>query len=69
MRLPLLAAALLGLLSACSSMDSGGGSSFGSTFDTNNYVRSSDTNGTQRRPDVNRLYTQPSVPSIVNMGR
>ncbi|MEH3148169.1 MAG: hypothetical protein PGN34_23195 [Methylobacterium frigidaeris] len=68
MRLPLLAAALLGLLSACSSMDSGG-RSFSSTFDTDNYVRSSDTNGTQRRPDVNRLYTQPSVPSIVNMGR
>ncbi|MFE1601698.1 hypothetical protein [Methylobacterium sp. ID0610] len=69
MKLPSLAAAgtLIVLLGACTSMESER-SAFSETFNTQNYVRSSDTNGTQRRPDVNRVFTQPSVPSISNRG-
>ncbi|GJD48797.1 hypothetical protein OPKNFCMD_1523 [Methylobacterium crusticola] len=61
------AAALAGLAAACTSTDPRG-SGLGESFDTSNYVRSNDTNGTQRRPDVNRAFTQPSMPSIVNRG-
>jgi hypothetical protein len=66
--LPLAAAGTLAaLLAACSSVDTER-SAFSETFNTQNYVRSNDTNGTQRRPDVNRAFTQPSVPSIANRG-
>ncbi|GJD44045.1 hypothetical protein AFCDBAGC_1907 [Methylobacterium cerastii] len=64
-----LAAALLGGLAACNSVDGPDSrSGLAETFNTDNYRRSNDTNGTQTRPDVNRLYTQPSMPSIVNRG-
>ncbi|KMO39958.1 hypothetical protein VQ02_08925 [Methylobacterium variabile] len=58
---------LAGLAAACTSTDPRG-TGLAETFDTKNYVRSSDTNGTQRRPDVNRAFTQPSIPSISNRG-
>ncbi|ACL60688.1 hypothetical protein [Methylobacterium nodulans] len=69
MKLSSLAAAgtLVALLAACTSMEADR-SAFSETFNTQNYVRSNDTNGTQRRPDVNRAFTQPSVPSISNRG-
>ncbi|GJE28674.1 hypothetical protein [Methylobacterium organophilum] len=54
-------------LGACSSTHSGG-PGLSETFNTDNYRRSNDTNGTQRRPDVNRLYTQPTLPTIGNRG-
>lgn len=64
-----LAALLLGGLSACSGVDGPDGrSGLAETFNTDNYRRSNDTNGTQTRPDVNRAYTQPSIPSIANRG-
>ncbi|MEH3118471.1 MAG: hypothetical protein PGN25_12995 [Methylorubrum populi] len=64
----LLAAAALAVgLSACNSTDSGG-PGLASSFDTSNYRSSSDTNGTQTRRDVNRAYTQPSLPTIINRG-
>lgn len=58
-------------LSACTSTGSGydsTGSGVSDSFKIENYRRSTDTNGTQLRPDVNRAYTQPSIPSIVNRG-
>ncbi|GJD98548.1 hypothetical protein [Methylobacterium isbiliense] len=69
MKLSALAAAgtLAALLSACTSLESER-TAFSETFNSQNYVRSTDTNGTQRRPDVNRMFTQPSVPSIANRG-
>ncbi len=64
-----LAAALVGCLAACNSVDGPDSrSGLAETFNTDNYRRSNDTNGTQTRPDVNRQYTQPSLPSIVNRG-
>lgn len=68
--LPLaLAAALLGGLAACNTADGPDSrSGLSETFNTDNYRRSNDTNGTQTRPDVNRMYTQPSIPSISNRG-
>ena len=63
------ASAVAGGLAACSSMERPDGrSGLSETFNTDNYRRSNDTNGTQTRRDVNRLYTQPSLPSIVNRG-
>ncbi|MBB2960356.1 hypothetical protein [Methylobacterium sp. R2-1] len=62
-----LAAVLACGLSACNSTDSGG-PGLSSAFETSNYRQSSDTNGTQTRRDVNRAYTQPSLPSIINRG-
>lgn len=56
-------------LAACNSTGSGpNGSGLAESFNMDNYRRSNDTNGTQTRPDVNRLYTQPSLPTIVNRG-
>lgn len=56
-------------LGACNSTGSGpNGSGLAESFNMDNYRRSNDTNGTQTRPDVNRLYTQPSLPTIVNRG-
>ena len=64
-----LAAALAAALCACSSVDGPDSrSGLAETFNTDNYRRSNDTNGTQTRPDVNRVYTQPSIPSIANRG-
>lgn len=64
-----LAAAVLCGLSACNSVEGPDSrSGLSETFNTDNYRRSNDTNGTQTRPDVNRAYTQPSLPSIVNRG-
>lgn len=64
-----LAAALVGGLGACNSVDGPDSrSGLAETFNTDNYRRSNDTNGTQTRPDVNRLYTQPAIPSIANRG-
>ena len=60
-----LAAGLLCGLGACNSTDRSG---LSDSFSTENYRRSSDTNGTQTRRDVNRAYTAPSLPSIVNRG-
>ena len=69
LRLLTLAAAFGGGLSACNSVDGPDSrSGLAETFNTDNYRRSNDTNGTQTRPDVNRLYTQPSIPSIANRG-
>ncbi|GJE53889.1 MULTISPECIES: hypothetical protein [Methylobacterium] len=72
MRLTFLAvAAALSVctLAGCSSSGSGpSGSGLAESFNMDNYRRSSDTNGTQTRPDVNRQFTQPSIPSIVNRG-
>ena len=66
---------LAGMLSACglagctSTGDSGPNDrGLSDTFNPSNYRRSNDTNGTQTRPDVNRLYTQPSLPTISNRG-
>ncbi len=63
-----LAAALLSGLCACNSEGPNGRSGLAESFDTGNYRQSSDTNGTQTRRDVNRQYTQPSMPSIINRG-
>lgn len=63
-----LATALLGGLCACNSDSPSGRSGVSDAFDTSNYRRSNDTNGTQTRRDVNRQFTQPSMPSIVNRG-
>jgi predicted small secreted protein len=64
-----LASALSGGLAACNSVEGRDSrSGLSETFNTDNYRRSNDTNGTQTRRDVNRLYTQPSLPSIVNRG-
>ena len=71
MRLTLLLFAGLSAagLAGCSSSGSGpNGSGLAESFNLDNYRRSNDTNGTQTRPDVNRLYTQPSIPSIANRG-
>jgi hypothetical protein len=70
MRLLRVAAALTfaGLAAACTSTSDSRGTGLAESFDTKNYVRSNDTNGTQRRPDVNRVFTQPSIPSISNRG-
>lgn len=68
---PFLFAAILATcgLAACTSTGSGpSGSGLAESFNPDNYRRSNDTNGTQTRPDVNRIYTQPSMPSIVNRG-
>lgn len=65
--LVLAAVVLAGGLSACNSADSGG-RSLSSSFEPSNFRQSSDTNGTQTRRDVNRTYTQPSLPSIINRG-
>ncbi|MCF4126682.1 hypothetical protein [Methylobacterium sp. SyP6R] len=56
------------LAAACTSSGDPRGTGLAESFDTKNYVRSNDTNGTQRRPDVNRVFTQPSIPSISNRG-
>ena len=67
--LPLAAAAFVAVaLAACSSTSDGSGSGLAQSFELSNYRRSNDTNGTQTRPDVNRAYTQPSIPTIVNRG-
>lgn len=63
-----LSAALLTGLCACNSDSSGGRSGLSESFEASNYRQSSDTNGTQTRRDVNRQYTQPSMPSIINRG-
>ncbi|MET7245100.1 hypothetical protein ABZT49_17225 [Methylobacterium sp. EM32] len=60
--------ALAGLAAACTSAGDSRGTGLSESFDSKNYVRSNDTNGTQRRPDVNRMFTQPSIPSISNRG-
>ncbi|MCJ2034490.1 hypothetical protein [Methylobacterium sp. J-068] len=70
MRLATLALAtlLLSGLGACNSDSPSGRGGVSDAFDTSNYRRSNDTNGTQTRRDVNRQYTQPSMPSIINRG-
>lgn len=55
-------------LSACSSTGSDSGLGLSQTFDPSNYRRADNTNGTQTRPDVNRQFTQPPLPSIINRG-
>ncbi|WP_336486919.1 hypothetical protein [Methylobacterium nigriterrae] len=65
----LLASGLSAGLAACNSVEGPESrSGFSETFNTDNYRRSNDTNGTQTRRDVNRVYTQPSLPSIANRG-
>lgn len=70
MRFTLLAVAFLavGGLGACNTDSPDGRSGLADSFRLDNYRASNDTNGTQTRPDVNRLYTQPSIPSIANRG-
>jgi len=70
MRFTLLAASFLavGGLCACNTDSPDGRSGLAESFRLDNYRASNDTNGTQTRPDVNRLYTQPSIPSIANRG-
>lgn len=68
MRLALILAVLSCGLAACNTGSDPRGSGLAESFNTDNYSRSNSTNGTQRRPDVNRLYTQPSLPSIANRG-
>ncbi|NEU11202.1 hypothetical protein G3T14_03545 [Methylobacterium sp. BTF04] len=70
MRLALivLSAALVSGLGACNSDSPSGRGGVSDAFDTSNYRQSNDTNGTQTRRDVNRQYTQPSMPSIINRG-
>ncbi|MDR7037308.1 MULTISPECIES: hypothetical protein [Methylobacterium] len=64
-----LIAALAAGLAACNSVEGPDSrSGLSETFNTDNFRRSNDTNGTQTRRDVNRLYTQPSIPSIANRG-
>ena len=71
MRLTILALAALAVagLGAC---NSAGGpdsrSGLADTFSLDNYRRADDTNGTQQRRDVNRVYTQPTLPTIGNRG-
>lgn len=60
--------AMAGLCACNSAEGPNSRSGIAETFDTSNYRRSSDTNGTQTRRDVNRLYTQPSLPSISSRG-
>ncbi|WP_019903436.1 hypothetical protein [Methylobacterium sp. 77] len=61
----IVAASLLCALGACNSADRSG---LSDSFSVENYRRSNDTNGTQTRRDVNRQYTAPSMPSIINRG-
>jgi len=64
-----LSTLLLAGLCACNSAEGPNArSGLAETFDTGNYRHSSDTNGTQTRRDVNRIYTQPSLPSISSRG-
>ena len=69
--LALAAALTLCGLTACTSTgsdSSSGGGGLSQSFEMSNYRRADNTNGTQTRPDVNRVYTQPSLPMIINRG-
>ncbi|GJE17169.1 hypothetical protein [Methylobacterium marchantiae] len=65
---PITAVLFTGLLCALGACNSADRSGLSDSFSTENFRRSNDTNGTQTRRDVNRVYTAPSMPSIVSRG-